>query len=117
MSAPRARAVADLPVDGLVARSPEIAREWALALIAQLPPGRIGEVPLQALAEQGPAICAQILRALTSESDLDQLTGRGGSRGREQRPAPAGWPRSAVPVTAPAPHWPARRCAESCGSG
>ena len=78
----RARPVADVPVDGLIARSPELARDWALALVAQLPPGRIGEIPLPALAEQAPALCAHVLRALTSDGDLDLLTGRARSRGQ-----------------------------------
>ncbi len=81
---PRARAVADLPVEGLIARAPELAREWAMALVAQMPPARIGEIPLEQIAQRGPSLCAQALRALASEPDLSQLTGRGDSRGRER---------------------------------
>ena len=62
----------------------ELAREWALALVAQLPLARIGEVPLPALAEHAPALCAQLLRALDSDADLDLLAGV--ARSREQTP-------------------------------
>jgi GGDEF domain-containing protein len=76
---PRARAVPSLPVDGLIARSQEIARSWAVALVSELPLPRIGEVPLQEIASGAPALCAQALRALTAEADLARLTGEGGA--------------------------------------
>ncbi len=76
---PRARAVPSLPVDGLIARAPEIARSWAVALISELPLSRIGEVPLQKMAAGAPALCGQVLRALTSDAELARLTGHGGA--------------------------------------
>ena len=82
IASPRARAVPNLPVDGLIARAPELARSWAVALISELPLSRIGEVPLQEIATGAPALCGQVLRALTSDSDLARLTGRGGASAR-----------------------------------
>lgn len=85
--AARVRPVPSLPVDDLVGRSQDLARDWALALIAQLPLERIDEVPLEDLSRGAPALCAQALRALTSEADLSRLTGEiAGPRGG---PAPA----------------------------
>jgi GGDEF domain-containing protein len=84
----RARPVADLPLDALLARAEELARRWAIALILARPLGRIGDVPLEDLACEAPTLCAQMLRALDSDAELDRLTGGGGPGGREQS-APA----------------------------
>ena len=81
------RPVPGLPVDDLLASSHELARQWALALIAQLPLERIDEVPLDDLARGAPALCAQTLRALTSDADLSRLTGE--STDTRGGPAPA----------------------------
>jgi hypothetical protein len=78
-SAPRARPVADALTDALLASSDELARRWAIALIRARPLGTFGEVPLQELAREGPALCTQILRAMQSDSELVGLTGRGGT--------------------------------------
>ena len=81
------RPVPGLPVDDLLASSHELARQWALALIAQLPLERIDEVPLDDLARGAPALCAQTLRALTSDAELSRLTGE--STDTRGGPAPA----------------------------
>jgi GGDEF domain-containing protein len=79
----RARPVAELPGETLIARADELARRWAIALILARPPEAIGDVPLEELARDAPALCAQALRALQSDVELARLTGRGTPRSRE----------------------------------
>ncbi len=81
--APRARPVADLPGEALLARADELARRWAIALILARPLDGIGEIPLGELAREAPSLCAQALRALQSDVELERLTGRGAPSGRE----------------------------------
>jgi GGDEF domain-containing protein len=83
-STARARAIADLPIDALVAGAEDLARSWAIALIGSGPMDRLGGIPLGEISSKAPALCAQILRALQSEVELDRLTGRGAPSGREQ---------------------------------
>ncbi len=85
---PRARAVAELACDPVLARSGELARRWAIALILARPPEAIDEVPLSSLAREAPPLCAQALRAVQSDVELERLTGRGAPSGREDS-APA----------------------------
>jgi hypothetical protein len=80
---PRVRAVADLPGDALYARADELARRWAIALIRICPLEEIGAVPLEELAREAPSLCAQVLRAVQSDVELERLTGRGAPSGRE----------------------------------
>jgi hypothetical protein len=80
---PRARPVAELPLDALLARADELARRWAIALILARPLEGIGGVPLEELARGAPALCAQTIRALHSDLELDRLTGAGAPSGRE----------------------------------
>jgi hypothetical protein len=72
---PRARAVADAPVQGLLDRAEQLARSWALALIAARPLGEIGQLPLADLARAGPELCAALARALASDDELERLAG------------------------------------------
>lgn len=85
---PRARPVAELASDTLLARAEELARRWAIALIVAQPLEGIGDVPLEELAHDAPALCAQAVRALHSDLELDRLTGSGPPSGRENA-APA----------------------------
>jgi GGDEF domain-containing protein len=78
----RARPVAELP-ETLIARADELARHWAIALILARPTDAIGDVPLEELARDAPALCAQALSALQSDVELERLTGRGAPTGRE----------------------------------
>jgi GGDEF domain-containing protein len=71
----RARPVADVPVAALLARADELARRWAIALILARPLERIGEVPLEEIAREAPAIFEQLIRALTSDAALEHLFG------------------------------------------
>jgi GGDEF domain-containing protein len=45
---------------------------------------RLASIPLGELSREAPALCSQALRALQSDVELDRLTGRGGSSGRER---------------------------------
>jgi GGDEF domain-containing protein len=83
---PRARPIAELSVDGLLARGEELARGWALALIISRPAAAIGEVPVEELAREAPALCAQALRAVRSDAELERLVGRGTPSAREGAP-------------------------------
>jgi GGDEF domain-containing protein len=83
--APRARPVAELSIEELLSASDELARGWAIALILVRPAGAIGEVPVEDLAREAPALCAQVLRAVRSDAELERLTGRGGPGGGEDR--------------------------------
>src|SRR5260221_2070037 len=73
--APRAGPVAGLPVEALVARAEELARRWAIALVLARPLEGLGDIPLEELAREAPALCAQTVRALESDAELDRLTG------------------------------------------
>ena len=87
LPSPRARAVADLPCDAVLARADELARRWASALILARPLEAIGQLPLQELARDAPILCAQVLRAVQSDVELERLSGRGAPTGREQSAA------------------------------
>lgn len=71
-----------------MARADELAKSWAIALIGAHPLDAIDAVPLEDIAREGPALCAQMLRALQSDAELRRLTGEGPATGREQS-APA----------------------------
>jgi GGDEF domain-containing protein len=80
---PRARPVADLPIEAVLAGAGELARRWAIALILDRPLESIGDVPLEQLAREAPGLCSQALRALQSDVELDRLTGGGAPDARE----------------------------------
>jgi hypothetical protein len=85
----RARPVAELSFDDLLARPEELARRWAVALVLERPAERIGEVPLQRLAREGPALCAQVVRAVGSDAELERLLAPAGSGEHEGSPPAA----------------------------
>lgn len=82
-STQRARPVADLPTEAAVARQDELARSWVIALIRARPFAEVGDVPVHELALEAPALCAQMVRAVQSDTELDRLTGRGAAKARE----------------------------------
>lgn len=84
----RANAVADLPIDAALARADELARRWASALVIASPLERLGEIPLEDLAHEGPTLVAGLLRALVSDAGLEQLLAGAAGAAAEQ-PAPA----------------------------
>jgi GGDEF domain-containing protein len=86
--APRARPVADLPLEQLTDTADELSRAWAVALILARAPSAIAEVPLEELARDGPRMCEQVLRALQSDAELERLTQTHVDGGHEE-PVPA----------------------------
>ena len=78
----RARPVADAPVDALLERGDELARRWAIALILERPLAEMADVPLEDLARDAPGVCAQVVRALDSDAELERIAASEGSRGR-----------------------------------
>jgi GGDEF domain-containing protein len=72
----------------MLARADELARRWALALVIARPLDGLGDVPLEDLAREAPALCAQTVRALESDVELERLTGGHAPSGREDS-APA----------------------------
>ncbi len=72
---PRARPVLELPSEHLVSGAAELARRWAVALILVRPLEGVGAVPLETLIDEAPTLCAQVVRALESDLELDRLTG------------------------------------------
>ncbi|HTA32336.1 MAG TPA: hypothetical protein VK721_02845 [Solirubrobacteraceae bacterium] len=78
----RARPVVDLPTERLLAGAGELARRWVVALILSRPLEDVAAVPLETLVDEAPTLCAQVIRALESDLELDRLTGRAASGGR-----------------------------------
>jgi len=72
---PRARAVAEAPVGPLLGRVEELARQWAIALILERSLERVAELHLEMVARKAPALCAQIIRSLESDTELERLLG------------------------------------------
>lgn len=85
---PRARPVGDLPAEALALSPQDLARRWAVALVLGRPFEQLGALQLGALADDAPLLCAQALRALQSDTELQRLTGRGDGGARAES-APA----------------------------
>jgi hypothetical protein len=79
----RPRPVADAPIDGLLERADELAKRWALALLAARPLEEIGRLPLAEIAATAPSLCASVLRALRSDDELELEGAPDGSAGGE----------------------------------
>jgi len=79
---PRVRAVAELTYEPLLARAEELARRWAIALIEVRPLSELDGVPLDVLAREAPAVCAQVLLAVQSDAALRRLSGEEGQGAR-----------------------------------
>jgi len=89
-----ARPVADAPVDALVARAEELARRWAISLVASRPLSQMAGVPLHELAREAPELCAQLVRALGSDAELARMLEPPASReggGADRVDALAAW--------------------------
>jgi hypothetical protein len=54
-----------------------------VALILARPLERIGELPLEDLAREAPALCAQAIRALVSDTELERIAGPDPAGGRQ----------------------------------
>jgi GGDEF domain-containing protein len=74
----------ELEVEPSIARADELARRWAIALILARPLDRLGELPLEEIAREAPGLCAQALRAVQSDVELERLSGLGASSARER---------------------------------
>jgi hypothetical protein len=74
---PRARPVADAPIGAMLAKTDELARRWAIALIIARPLGQMADVPLEDFAREAPALCGAVIRALDSDAELLQLAAGG----------------------------------------
>jgi GGDEF domain-containing protein len=85
---PRAGPVAGLPIVAMLSRAEELARRWAVALVLARPLEGLGDVPLEDLAREAPALCAQLVRTLESDAELELLIGGRSPAGREEN-APA----------------------------
>jgi GGDEF domain-containing protein len=72
-----------LSEEHLSARAGELAQRWAVALIVARPLDALGEIPLDVLAREAPSLCAQALRAVRSEVELQRLAGTGAGGARE----------------------------------
>lgn len=77
---PRARAVADAPIEQLLAAGEELARRWLVALVAARPLEQIADLPLEALALEAPPLCRQLVQALGSDAALQLLIDDGDRR-------------------------------------
>jgi GGDEF domain-containing protein len=69
----RARPVADAPIDGLLPRTPELAKAWLLALVEQAPLRSAPRLLAAGVVEDGPQLCGAVLRALTDDLELRRL--------------------------------------------
>jgi hypothetical protein len=76
--------VVDAPVDALLARADELARRWGVALILARPLEGMGGIPLEDLAREAPSLCAQAVRALESDAELERIAASGAAGGREE---------------------------------
>jgi hypothetical protein len=68
----------------MLSRAEELARRWAVALVLARPLEGLGDVPLEDLAREAPALCAQLVRALESDAELELLIGGRSPAGREE---------------------------------
>lgn len=73
----RARPVADAPVDELLGRTSELAKAWLLALLEPTPLEDAPSILAAGIAQEGPRLCAAVLRALTHDLDLARLEAGG----------------------------------------
>jgi GGDEF domain-containing protein len=69
----RARPVADAPIDGLLPRTPELAKAWLLALVEQAPLESAPVMLGAGVVDEGPQLCDAVLRALADDLELRRL--------------------------------------------
>jgi hypothetical protein len=76
-SAPRPRPLGERAVERLYGQEQELARRWALALLAERSLERLAQLRLELLASEGPTLITGILRTLAAEDELERpLDGR-----------------------------------------
>jgi hypothetical protein len=71
------RPVSDAALEGMLGQTEDLAKRWALELIAALPLARAGEIPLEQLGRSAPHVIGLVLLSLSSEADLALLAGAG----------------------------------------
>lgn len=85
---PRARAVADAPIEALLADADGLARRWILTLIAARPLETVAAMALEELAREAAQLCAQLVRSLGSDAEL-RLIDLATQPGAREAPPPA----------------------------
>ncbi len=70
-------------MDAVAARPDEVARRWLLALLESAPLDAATKVPVDALAQDGPAFCAAVLTLVSSDEALSTLVESASSPGAE----------------------------------
>jgi len=70
---PAPRALAELPLQAALARTPQLAGVWVLALIRSRSLEEIELVQLGELAIGAPALCEQLIRAVHADTALERL--------------------------------------------
>lgn len=76
----RPRPVADAPIDGLLARTEDLAKGWLLALLSEAPLHEAPGILTDSLTRDGPRVCDAALRALADDRDLRRLQAGGALR-------------------------------------
>lgn len=71
------RPVSEAALERMLAQTEDLAKRWALELIAALPLARAGEIPLQELGRRAPHVIGLLLLSLSSEAELAALAGDG----------------------------------------
>ena len=80
-----ARPLADAPVAELLERDEDLAKGWLVALVEQQPLARAQSISAAELARTGPAICAALVRALSSDLELARIAPGGELEGLVSR--------------------------------
>lgn len=73
---PAPRALAELHLEGALARRDEITRRWVIALVSSRPLEDLAGLPLELLARRGPELCEQLIDAVRCDRELERLRGR-----------------------------------------
>ncbi len=68
--------MSDVVVESLLEDVEGLAKRWVLALVAARPLREVSGIPLERLAAEAPAVCADVLRALASDEALDRIARR-----------------------------------------
>ena len=69
------RPLADLPLERLLEQREDLAKRWALSLMAAQPLERLEEIPVALLARRAPELVELTLRCLASNDELERLAG------------------------------------------
>ena len=69
----RARPVADAPIDQLLGRTDDLAKNWLIALVEAAELHEVSALLAVGLAADGPALCEAVLRALADDHELRRL--------------------------------------------